>query len=84
MMVGEYEVELEIHRRMPDFIPKPYIWGKCKVSSPPNIFHTQSDMSTHLPEPTQSCAKLAKLHASTCSQTGKFGYHVSTFQGYLQ
>lgn len=34
-------------------------------------------MSTHLPELTQFCAKLAKLHASTYSLTGKFGYHVA-------
>lgn len=34
-------------------------------------------MSTHLPELTQFCAKLAKLHASTYSPAGKFGYHVA-------
>ena len=85
MMIGEYEAELEIHRSMPDFIPKPYIWGKCKIVSPPTYFILKEfcDMSTHLPEPTQFCAKLAKLHASTYSPTGKFGYHVPTFQGYL-
>lgn len=51
-----------------------------------NILYTQGycDMSTHRPEPTQFCAKLAKLHASTHPPTGKFFYHVPTFQGYFQ
>lgn len=85
MMEGEYEAECEIYQTAPWFIPRPYTWGRCKNASVPTYFILKQfcDMSMHLPEPTQFCGKLAKLHAISQSPTGKFGFHVPTVQGYV-
>ena len=86
MVLGEYEAELAIYETMPELVPEPYVWGQCKAASPPVFFIIKDfcDMSFHLPEPTQFCAKIAKLHEISRSPTGKFGFHVPTVQGYVE
>ena len=38
-------------------------------------------MSNKLPEPVQFCSRLAQLHHTSESPTGKFGFHVTTCHG---
>ena len=85
MMRGEFNGDLEMHKAVPDFGAKPLAWGQCKQPDPPYWFILLDfyDMSTHLPEPTQFCSKLAEMHLRSISPTGKFGFQVAAVQGYI-
>jgi len=83
MMEGEFSSMSELYKTMPSFIPKPHSWGKYRVENPDTYFFISQfiDMSNRVPEPNQFCAKLAQLHRSSVSPTGKFGFHITTCQG---
>lgn len=83
MMQGEFNSMIEIHKTMPDFVPKPLSWGKYRVGNPGTYYFLQEflEMSNRLPEPNQLCSKLAELHKNSVSPTGKFGFHVTTCNG---
>ena len=85
MAQGEYESELAIFKKMPNFVAEPHRWGRCKdIQSMFFILKESCDMSFHLPEPVQFCTKLGKLHETSESPTGKFGFHVPTVQGSVE
>ncbi|KAG6988860.1 hypothetical protein G7Y79_00069g096520 [Physcia stellaris] len=83
MMQGEFNAMKEIHKTMPEFVPKPLSWGKYRVGNPDTYYFLQEflEMSNRLPEPKQLCSKLAQLHKNSVSPTGKFGFHVTTCNG---
>jgi protein-ribulosamine 3-kinase len=83
LLKGEYNAMCELYRWMPDFVPRPHAWGKCSVEEPVRYFLLQQfiAMSDHVPDPDQLCRQLAKLHRTSVSPTGKFGFHVTTCQG---
>jgi fructosamine-3-kinase len=83
MMEGEFNAMSELYKTMPTFIPKPHSWGKYRVESPETYFFLSQfiDMNDRVPDPNQLCSKLAKLHRSSISPTGKFGFHITTCQG---
>ncbi|KIW37402.1 uncharacterized protein PV06_10445 [Exophiala oligosperma] len=83
MMEGEFNSMSELYRTMPEFVPKPLTWGKFSRPSPETYFFISEfiDMSDRPPEPNQFCTKLAKLHKTSTSPTGKFGFHITTCQG---
>ncbi|KAH8431412.1 uncharacterized protein LDX57_009074 [Aspergillus melleus] len=68
---------------MPDFVPKPYTWGKFDQTEPMTYFFLSEfvDMSDEVPDPSQLCTKLARLHRDSISPTGMFGFHITTCQG---
>jgi protein-ribulosamine 3-kinase len=84
LLKGEYNSMSELYKWMPDFVPKPHAWGKCSIGEPTTYFFLQQfiDMSDRVPEPDQLCRQLAKLHRTSISPTGKFGFHVTTCQGF--
>jgi protein-ribulosamine 3-kinase len=83
MMEGEFNAMSELYKTMPTFIPKPHSWGKYRVESPETYFFLSQfiDMEDRAPNADQLCSKLAKLHRSSVSPTGKFGFHITTCQG---
>ena len=83
VMEGEYNATSELYRTMPNFVPKPVAWGSYRVANPDTYYFLSEfiDMSDRTPEPNQLCSKLAQLHRSSVSPTGKFGMHVTTCQG---
>jgi protein-ribulosamine 3-kinase len=83
MMEGEFNAMSEHYKWMPDFVPKPHAWGKYSTSEPDTYFFLQQfvDMSDRVPDPDQLCRQLAKLHRTSISPTGEFGFHVTTCQG---
>lgn len=83
LMEGEFNAMLELYKTMPSFVPKPYSWGRCRTEDPKTYYLLSQfiDMSNRVPDPNQLCAKLAKLHLSSVSPTGQFGFHVTTCQG---
>jgi len=83
MMEGEFNAMSELYKTMPNFTPKPHSWGKYRVGNPETYFFLSQfiDMSDRIPDPNQLCVKLAELHRSSVSPTGKFGFHITTCQG---
>lgn len=83
MIEGEFNSMSALYNTMPTFVPKPHSWGKfCHGNHNTYFFISQFfDMSDRVPLPNQLCQKLAQLHRSSVSPTGKFGFHVTTCQG---
>ncbi|KIY00051.1 uncharacterized protein Z520_04689 [Fonsecaea multimorphosa CBS 102226] len=83
MLEGEFNSMSELYKTMPELFPKPYTWGKYSTSSVETYYFLAEfiDMSDRVPEPDQLCSKLARLHKTSVSPTGKFGFHVPTCQG---
>jgi protein-ribulosamine 3-kinase len=83
MMEGEFNAMCELHKTMPTFVPKPHTWGKFDLASPQTYFFLCDfiDMSNNLPDPVAFCSRLAELHRTSESPTGKFGFHIVTCHG---
>lgn len=75
-----------LYEGAPNFVPKPYAWGKFQRQDPETYFFLCDfiHMSNELPEPVQFCSKLAELHRRSTSPTGKFGFHIPTCHGRFQ
>jgi fructosamine-3-kinase len=82
-MEGEFNAMTELYKTMPTMVPKPYSFGKCSIEGPETYFFLSQfvDMSDRVPGPNQLCSKLAQLHRTSISPTGKFGFHTTTCQG---
>jgi len=83
MVSGEFFSQSTLHEAVPDFTPKPYAWGT--YAADPNIYFflcefVDMDEAT-LPDPQKFARGLAKLHRTTISPTGKYGFPVATLQG---
>lgn len=74
----------ELYKTMPSLVPKPHAWGKFE-SSPETYFFLSDfvNISDRLPDPAQIGFHIAQLHKKSVSPTGKFGFHVATFDGKL-
>jgi hypothetical protein len=83
LIEGEFNAMSELYKLMPNFVSKPHSWGKYRVENPETFFFLSHiiDPSDRFPEPNQLCSKLAQLHRSSASPTGKFGLYVTTCQG---
>ncbi|KAI9676501.1 MAG: hypothetical protein M1817_000659 [Caeruleum heppii] len=82
MMEAEYESMKIIHAVTPDFCPEPIAWGTFKTSPDQHFFLCSfHDMDDELPELHQFSACLAKMHRESVSPTGKFGFHITTYNG---
>jgi len=82
IMQGEYESMKVLHTVTPDFAPKPIAWGTFKSNHDLHFFLGNfHDMDNELPEMEQFSARLAQLHRDSVSPTGKFGFHVTTYNG---
>ncbi|KAL8811096.1 MAG: hypothetical protein Q9200_002066 [Gallowayella weberi] len=85
MLEGEFNSMCALYKAAPNFVPKPYTWGKLNVSSP-DLYYFLSDfikMTNQHPDPVQLCTKLVGMHQTNLSPTGMFGFHVNTCQGNL-
>lgn len=82
MIEGEYEGMLTIHKVTPGFVPEPIAWGEYQ-STPATFFFICEfiDMEETLPDPAEFCSKVAELHRRSVSPNGKYGFHVSTYNG---
>jgi protein-ribulosamine 3-kinase len=85
MMEGEFSAMTELHKTMPNFVPKPHSWGRYRAENIDAYFFLQEfiDMSDQLPDPDQLCSKLSILHRTSVSPTGKFGFHITSCQGHV-
>ena len=83
LIQGEFSIMSEIHKWAPDFVPKPYAWGKyADPTSQVHFFLSEYiDMKQRMPNPNDLCQRLARLHRESQSPTGQFGFHTTTCQG---
>ncbi|KAL8785848.1 MAG: hypothetical protein Q9195_008472 [Heterodermia aff. obscurata] len=84
MMEGEYNSMQELYKVVPSFVPKPHGWGKFQLESPETHFFLCDfiEMDHHtIPSPSAFCTQLAKLHLTSTSPTGQFGFHVPNCHG---
>ena len=83
MVSGEFLSQSTLYAAVPDFTPKPYAWGTYAAES--NIHFLLSEFvnmdEVTLPDTQKFARGLAKLHRTTFSPTGKYGFPVATLQG---
>ena len=82
-MEGEFNAMSELHKTMPSLVPKPLCWGKYKLPDVDKYFLLCDfvNMDNRLPDPSRLCAKIAELHRTSESPTGKFGFYIPTCHG---
>ncbi|KAI0813425.1 Fructosamine kinase-domain-containing protein [Xylaria sp. FL0064] len=84
MTQSEFESMNSIYKLQPDFVPKPIAHGTYATIPDTHFFLCEfREMSETMPDPHKFCARLAALHQSSESPTGKFGYHITTYSGNL-
>lgn len=84
MMLGEYESMQSIYAITPTFVPKPIAWGTFQSNDNLHFFLCDfHDMDLELPDVDRFTARLAELHRNSTSPNGKFGYHLTTYNGIL-
>ena len=83
MMEGEFNSMLEIYKLVPSFVPKPHAWGKFTRPTPLTHFFLCDflEITNDMPDPVQLCSRVAELHRTSVSPTGKFGFHVKNCHG---
>lgn len=81
---GEFESTSLIYSLSPDFCPKPIAQGELKDTADAHFYICKFyEFFEGVPEPKSFCKKLADLHHNHCSPEGKFGFHVTTYNGDL-
>ena len=84
MMRSEFECTKAIYTLTPDFVPKPVAWGSYKLIPNTHFYLCKfHEMSGEMPDPYEFTARLAELHQKSNSPEGKFGFHMTTFNGNL-
>lgn len=85
---GEYESTSAISLIVPDFVPKPIGWGTYALVPDTHFYICEFHnlLVDELPSAAEFCEKLAILHKNSSASRqsgGKFGFHVTTYNGNL-
>ncbi|KAI0521379.1 Fructosamine kinase-domain-containing protein [Xylaria bambusicola] len=82
MAVGEYEGSMALYKALPYNIPKPIAAGVL-AKDPKKHFYLAEfrDMKDEMPGTTEFASVVFKLHQTTESPNGKFGFHITTYGG---
>ncbi|CAH0044531.1 unnamed protein product [Clonostachys solani] len=83
MVHGEYESMRLIHESVPKFSPMPLAWGSCADPTQHFILFTFHELSQGLPPIPQFVNAVAQLHTVKRNPSGKFGFHITTYNGTL-
>ncbi|KAI1137582.1 Fructosamine kinase-domain-containing protein [Hypoxylon sp. FL0543] len=82
MSQAEYEGQLALAHYIPDNIVTPLAWGFLERGSCESFFLARfCDLDDNLPPISEILAIVKKLHSSSVSPTGKFGFHTTTYYG---
>lgn len=83
MAVGEFESQKAMKQCIPDNAAKPIAVGHLENNSPSAFYLCEfRDMRVRRPTAPSLAAILARMHQTSKSPTGKFGFPVVTFKGY--
>lgn len=82
MSEAEYEGQKALATCIPDNVVVPVAWGLLEKDNSKSFFLTRfRHLCARSPPTLQLLAIVKKLHQSSVSPTGKFGFHVTTFYG---
>ena len=82
MAKGEFESQTALAEHLPDNVALPLAYGTFQLDSSKSFFLTPFRyLKDKVPDPVQLAKVLEKLHTSSVSPTGKFGFHTQTFNG---
>ncbi|SPO04701.1 uncharacterized protein DNG_07386 [Cephalotrichum gorgonifer] len=82
MAEGEYEAQRALEVHIPDNVVHPVAWGLLEDSQNKAFFLADFiNLRARSPPIAQFFTVLKKLHQSSTSPNGKFGFHVTTFYG---
>lgn len=86
MMTGEYESSKALHNVSPEFYPRPITTGK--FNGIPDVYFYICDFvemqdKSPLVDKKLFCEMVAGLHIRGISTNGKFGFHVTTHNGWI-
>ncbi|KAB5582351.1 Fructosamine kinase-domain-containing protein [Coniochaeta sp. 2T2.1] len=82
MARGEFESSKALIQHIPETIVPPIAWGKYEEDQSKAFYLTHFRyLHEQLPTNSQLLSIIKKLHQSSASPTGKFGFHVTTFWG---
>ena len=82
MAEGEYESQKALAAIIPDNVVIPMAWGMFEEDKSKAFFITLfRDLRDRPPPPLQFLAILKKLHQTSVSPNGKFGFQVTTYNG---
>ncbi|KAE9362627.1 hypothetical protein N431DRAFT_358381 [Stipitochalara longipes BDJ] len=86
MCEGEYESLKAIHATSPNFVPKPYTWGKCRTLESDAYFLLEEfrNLKEQPAHPMSLATRVAELHQHSKSPTGKFGFPIKTCHGRIE
>lgn len=84
MVHSEFESMKAIHALTPDFAPRPIAWGRFESLPETHFFLCEfRKMNDTMPDPGAFASRLARLHQTSRSPNGKFGFHMTTYSGNL-
>lgn len=82
MARAEYESQEALSAVIPDNVIAPTAWGYLEGTKEKSFYLTRfRNLQPRLPPLPQFLAVLKKLHGSSVSPTGKFGFHCKTYCG---
>ena len=84
-LAGEFAAMSELYKTIPSLVPQPRAYGQLRLKAPATYFFICDfvNISDRLPDPASLATRLAELHRNSVSPTGKFGFHVPTYDGKL-
>jgi fructosamine-3-kinase len=84
MTRSEFHSMNAIYDILPEFVPRPIACGTYSTIPDTHFFLCEfREMTNAMPDPDKFAALLATLHKESISQTGQFGFHISTYAGNL-
>lgn len=84
MALGEYESQKALAEHIPDNSVVPIAYGTFETDPNKSFFlTTYRELKAQVPDSVQLVEVLTKLHNGSASPTGKFGFHVTTFNGHV-
>lgn len=84
MALGEYESQKALAEHLPNNSVVPIAYGTFKQDPTKSFFlTTYRELTNKLPTDNELVEVMVKLHQGSSSPTGKFGFHVTTFNGHV-
>ncbi|KAJ3574071.1 hypothetical protein NPX13_g4485 [Xylaria arbuscula] len=82
MVRGEFESQKELQKYIPDNVVVPVAYGTLELDPSSSFLLTAfRNFIEETVSPEKSAEVLSRLHKRSHSPTGKFGFHVTTFNG---
>ncbi|KAK8068978.1 hypothetical protein PG994_005594, partial [Apiospora phragmitis] len=82
LIKGEFESQRELHKYLPGNVAVPVGYGTLASDPSSSFFLTAFlNLCEEVPGPAQVAEVLKKLHGTSVSPNGRFGFHIPTFNG---